>query len=119
MAKVNSQVYNYYAGSRTFILTDNICVFGTPEFKYPKITDEFLNSKYPLRNSGHQGELHVLDKINLDKSIGIFVSQNRIDELVQIVYLQELFQNGIPIILFEDNTYVDKDVIKKYSKVLK
>lgn len=119
VAKVNSQVYNYYAGSRTFILTDNICVFGTPEFKYPKITDEFLNSKYPLRNSGHQGELHVLDKINLDKSIGIFVSQNRIDELVQIVYLQELFQNGIPIILFEDNTYVDKDVIKKYSKVLK
>ena len=119
VAKVNSQVYNYYASSKTFILTDNICVFGTPEFKYPKITDEFLNSKYPIRNTGHQGELHVLDKINLDKAIGIFVSQNRIDELVQIVYLQELFQNEIPLIQFEDNTYIDKDVIKKYSKVLK
>ena len=61
----------------------------------------------------------MLDKINLDKAIGIFVSQNRIDELVQIVYLQELFQNEIPLIQFEDNTYIDRDVIKKYSKVLK
>ena len=61
----------------------------------------------------------MLDKINLDKSIGIFASQIKIDELVQITYLQELFQNNIPLILFEDNTYIDKDVIKKYSKVLK
>ena len=119
VARVNSGAYNTYAGSKTFILTDNICVFGNPEIKQEIIVNKFLDSKYPLRNPGLDGELHVLDKINLDKSIGIFVSQNRIDELVQMVYLQELFQNEIPLIQFEDNTYIDRDVIKKYSKVLK
>ena len=119
VARVNSEVYNSYAGSKTFILTDNLCVFGKPEIEQEIIIKKFLNSKYPLRNPECDGELHVLDKINLDKSIGIFVSQNRIDELVQIVYLQELFQNEIPLIKFEDNTYIDKEVIKKYSKVLK
>ena len=119
VARVNSGVYNSYAGSKTFILTDNICVFGKPAFEQERIAIEFLNSKYPLRNPNYDGELHVLDKINLDKSIGIFASQIKIDELVQITYLQELFQNNIPLILFEDNTYIDKEVIKKYSKVLK
>ncbi len=119
VARVNSGVYNFYTGSKTFILTDNICVFGKPEFEQEMIVNKFSDSKYPFRNPSLDGELHVLDKINLDKSIGIFVSQNRIDELVQIVYLQELFQNEIPLIQFEDNTYIDKDVIKKYSKVLK
>lgn len=119
VAKVNSSVYNTYAGSKTFILIDNICAFGKLEIEQEIIIKKFLDSKYPLRKPAHDGELHVLDKINLDKSIGIFVSQNRIDELVQIVYLQELFQNEIPLIQFENNTYIDKEVIKKYSKVLK
>lgn len=119
VAKVNSSAYNTYAGSQTFILTDNICAFGKSEVEQKIFANKFLDSRYPLRKPNIVGELHVLDKINLDKSIGIFVSQNRIDELVQIVYLQELFQNEIPLIEFEDNTYIDKDVIKKYSKVLK
>ena len=119
VAKVNSGAYYSYAGSKTFILTDNICVFGKQKFGHQRLANEFSNSKYPLRNPSIDGELHVLDKINLDKSIGIFASKRKIDELVQITYLQELFQNDIPLILFEDNTYIDKGVIKKYSKVLK
>ena len=119
VARVNSDVYNTYAGSKTFILTDNICAFSQTEFNQLDLVTQFKDSKYPFRSPTYSGELHVLDKINLDKAIGIFVSQTRIDELVQIVYLQELFQNEIPLILFKDNTYVDKDIIKKYSKVLK
>ena len=119
VARVNSDAYNTYAGSKTFILTDNICAFSQTEFNQLDLVTQFKDSKYPFRSPAYSGELHVLDKINLDKAIGIFVSQNRIDELVQIVYLQELFQNEIPLIQFEDNTYIDRDVIKKYSKVLK
>ena len=119
VAKVNSSVYYSYVGSKTFILTDNICVFGNPKFGNQMLANEFSNSKYPLRKPNYDGELHVLDKINLDKAIGIFTSQSKISELVQITYLQELFQNNIPLILFEDNTYIDKNVIKKYSKILK
>ena len=119
VARVNSDAYNTYAGSKTFILTDNICAFSQTEFNQLDLVTQFKDSKYPFRSPTYSGELHVLDKINLDKAIGIFVSQNRIDELVQIVYLQELFQNEIPLIQFEDNTYIDRDVIKKYSKVLK
>ena len=119
VARVNSGSYKFYAGSKTFILTDNICAFSQTEFNKLDIAPQFRNSKYPFRETAYSGELHVLDKINLDKSLGIFISQNRIDELVQIVYLQELFENEIPLIKFEDNTYIDKDVIKKYSKVLK
>lgn len=119
VARVNSEAYNFYAGSKTFILTDNICAFGKRKSIHIKFSDQFLNSKYPIRNPYYIGELHVLDRINLDKSIGIFVSQSKIEELIQITYLQEQFQNDIPLILFEDNTYVDKKAIKKYSKLLK
>ena len=117
VAKVNSDAYENYVDSKTFILTDDICAFETQ--RMDNLLDAFTYSNYPFRSSGHFGEWQVLNKISLDKSLGIFVSSNKIMELVQIIYLQELLQNNIPLVLLEDNTLIDKNIIKKYLKVIK
>lgn len=117
VAKVNSEAYENYVNSQTFILTDDICAFKMQTSNH--LFGDFKYSNYPFREFGLVGECQVLNRICLDKSLGIFVSRNKIMELVQITYLQELLQNNIPLVLLEDNTFVDKNIIKKYSRVIK
>ena len=38
--------------------------------------------------------------------------------MVQIVYLQELFDNSLPLVLFENKGIVDKSEVKRYSKII-
>jgi len=120
VAKVNSEIYRTYLSPATFIITSNICAFNyNNQFSSASVKSEFKNSSYPFRKTNNKGEYHVLNEISLDKVKAIFTSTKNITNLAQIIYIQELFANDKPLIEIDDNSYIDKEAIKKYCKLKK
>lgn len=118
VARVNTNAYECYLKSPTFVITSDICAFSY-SLLTPAIAEEFTYSSYPLREPRYSGEYHVLDAITLDKSEAIFVTTKDLCELTQIIYIQELFGNKLPLIEIVDNSYIDKELIKRYCKIKK
>lgn len=118
VAKVNTDAYNSYVSSKAIILTDDICAFQGQGNVAASFSDSFMKSAYPYRKTNFDGEFHVLNHILLDKANGIFSSNRELTEMVQIVYLQELFDNSLPLVLFENKGIVDKSEVKRYSKII-
>lgn len=124
VAKVNSKAFENYLASPTFIISDDICAFSSMKHNQAVISglETFKDTAYPYRIPYHEGEYHVLNHINLDKTEGIYVKKDSVAEiirLIQIVYLQELFENHLPLIDITDNSYINSKAIKRYSKIKK
>lgn len=117
VAKVNTDAYETYASSKAIILNADICAFKNQR-DVTAIYTPFLETSYPYRQTNFEGEYHVLNHIMLDRANGIFASNRQLTEMVQIVYLQELFDNSLPLVLFENKGIVDKSEVKKYSKII-
>lgn len=112
--------YAKYLQSPTFIITSDICVFSElPSIKGSQIDEKFRDTDYPFRMTNYAWEFHVLNSISLDKVKAIFVASSDILRLAQIVYIQELFENNLPLVEISDCSYIDNDVIKKYCKMKK
>lgn len=117
VAQVNSEAYDIYLNPPTFIITSDICTFSNKVKAVNLINDSFENSSYPFRNTNYVGEYHVLNSITMDKVKAIFASTYDISDLVKIIYLQDLFENRLPLVEIADNSYIDKEVIKRYCKI--
>lgn len=119
VAKVNSYIYNKYLYQGAFIIDSDICALSNDNNLTDSKNDFFKYSSYPFRITNFDGEYHVLNSISLDKVKAIFASEKDINKLVKIVYIQELFENKLPLVAINDNSYIEQDVIKKYCKIRK
>lgn len=117
VAKAYTDIYYSYLKAPTFIISSDICALSSR--KGEDISSNFTDTSYPLRVPIHDGEYHVLNSICLDKVKAIFATTGNLYELAKIVYVLDLFENDLPIIEIKDNSYIDREVIKKYCKVRK
>lgn len=118
IAKKETEAYRMYSHPLAFILSSDICMFSNKSFSF-LLKNQFVNSSYPFREPNLKGEYHVRDSISLDKAKAIFASKNSILQLVQIIYIQELLGNNLPLVEISDNSCIDKEIIKKYCKLKK
>lgn len=117
VAKAYTDIYYTYLEAPTFIISSDICAISSK--KGSDISFNFTDTSYPLRVPNYEGEYHVLNSICLDKVKAIFATTDNLYELAKIVYVLDLFENDLPIIEIKDNSYIDREVIKKYCKVRK
>lgn len=117
IAKKKSNVYEIHKESGSIALGKDLTTFSTTELSQDHIIQQLADSTYPIRKTNFSGEEHVRNYISLNKALGIFASEEKLVELGQIIYLQELFEKDIPIILLEDETKLDKKEIKRHILV--
>lgn len=117
VAKVDTHAYGHYSCYPGFIFNSDILAFSVSDFNIPNEITSFLrDTKYPLR-LGIDGEYQVRDYISLDRALCILSPMNKIADIVQMIYLQELYGNNLPIVLKETNQVIDKEYVKKYVKL--
>lgn len=112
VAEMNSDLYHSFSNKEGFIIDENICTFDTGiDTKF-----DFTNSRYPIRNSGGDGEKQTLDYIPLSKVKAIRALKNT-KSIGVITYLEELTKKDIPIIFGDQHNLVDKNEIKRLIKL--
>lgn len=112
VALLSSPLYKTLMHGQGFIIDQNICSFKTGrEFRYLQ-SDDFLNSRYPFRQRGGEGEYQVLDYISLDLVKAIQVDNN-FRNIGIITYLQELTDNHIPLVYQDHYALIEPSEIKR------
>ena len=115
VAKIGSKLHNSYATTGTMILDEDLLVFQNHD--YLNMGKVFTNSSYPYRLTNYEGEYHVFQSIPLEKVNSILANPWDIEKIIQIFYLEDLYQNNIPLICIHNNIEIDKEYIKKYSRL--
>lgn len=117
VARYGSEVFHTYLNAGGFLLDHNLCTF--PEKTVEGLSrGDFCNSMYPLRSGMANGEEQVFREIQLDdKARAIYVSDKKLSELGQIIYLADLYHFDLPFIDTKCNKIVDHDYVKKYIKI--
>ena len=119
VAKIENSARSSYYVLPSFVLDKDICVFSNSdnELATRNIRQSFRNTSYPLRDVNYANEYQVLNSISLSKAKAILVTVDDVIKIGQIVYLQQLSENNLPLVLIENQQILDKEIIKKYVKI--
>ena len=115
VAKIGSQLHDFYATTGTMILDEDLFVFQNQD--YLNAGEVFTKTSYPYRLTNYKEEYHVFQSIPLEKVNSILANPWDIEKIIQISYLEDLYQNNIPLICIHNNIEIDKEYIKKYSRL--
>ena len=118
VAKIGSDAYKEYATTGTMILEENLFVHKNQLHpNNPNIGFAFSNSSYPYRLTNFDGEYHVFRSIPIEKVKALLAKATDIEKIIQLFYLEDLYEMDIPLICMNNYQEIDKQYIKKYSKL--
>ena len=83
----------------------------------PNIGFAFASSSYPYRLTNFDGEYHVFRSIPIEKVKALLAKVTDIEKIIQLFYLEDLYEMDIPLICVNNHQEIDKQYIKKYSKL--
>lgn len=63
------------------------------------------------------GEYHVFRSIPIEKVKALLAKVTDIEKIIQLFYLEDLYEMDIPLICVKNHQEIDKQYIKKYSKL--
>lgn len=118
VAKIGSDAYKKYATTGTMILEENLFVHKNQLYpNNPNIGFAFASSSYPYRLTNFDGEYHVFRSIPIEKVKALLAKVTDIEKIIQLFYLEDLYEMDIPLICVNNLQEIDKQYIKKYSKL--
>lgn len=118
VAKIGSGAHKNYATTGTMILEENLFVHKNQLHpNKPNIGFAFANSSYPYRLTIYDGEYHVFRSIPIEKVKALLAKPMDMEKIIQLLYLEDLYEMNIPLISMNNNQEIDKQYIKKYSKL--
>jgi len=121
VARYGSIAFQKYLNSKGFLLNHNICTFLECQLR-GTISDTYLSDfsdfPYPIRMGMISGEEQVFKEIRLDDKLkAIYIRDDDLLELGQILYLTDLYNFDFPLIDTRCTRIVERDVVKKYIRI--
>lgn len=119
VASLSSGLFENLSHREGFILDQNLCAFQTGfEVQRNISADYFRDSRYPIRLGGGEGELQVLDYIELSKAKGVLINTHNEENIARIFYILESKGIDLPLLIDNKNFYrVDKNELKYLIKL--